>query len=182
MPRHVLTGAPGAGKTAIIRQLECDGYRVVEESATDVIGLELAHGRAEPERHGDFIGKILTLQRLRERQAGPAEAAVFFDRSQICALALSRYLGLPDSPQLTAEIDRVLRDRVYCPDVFFVRNRGQVAPTAARRISFEDSLAFERVHEQTYRELGFRLTEVPAGPLPGRVALIRRAVSGCARS
>jgi predicted ATPase len=65
----------------------------------------------------------------------------------------------------------------YEPAVFFIRNLGFVAPTAARRISFEDSLDFERVHEQTYRELGFRLVDVPAGPLADRVALIRQAVS-----
>ncbi|HEX4829824.1 MAG TPA: hypothetical protein VH478_01855 [Trebonia sp.] len=46
----------------------------------------------------------------------------------------------------------------------------------ARRISLAQSLDFERVHEEVYRELGFRLAEVPPGPLPGRVALIRDAI------
>lgn len=50
-------------------------------------------------------------------------------------------------------------------------------PTAARQISFEDSLAFERLHEQGYRDLGFQLVEVPAGPLADRVAKIRQTVS-----
>lgn len=58
-----------------------------------------------------------------------------------------------------------------------VRNQGFVEATAARRISFADSLAFERIHEETYLELGFRLVEVPAGPLGERVALISRCVS-----
>jgi predicted ATPase len=35
MRRFIITGAPGAGKTAIIRQLELDGFSVVEEAATD---------------------------------------------------------------------------------------------------------------------------------------------------
>lgn len=42
MPRYVLTGAPGAGKTAILRQLEIEGHAVVEEAATDVIALAQA--------------------------------------------------------------------------------------------------------------------------------------------
>ncbi len=42
------------------------------------------------------------------------------------------------------------------------------------RISFADSLRFERIHEQAYGEPGFRLVEVPAGPLTERVALIRQ--------
>lgn len=48
--------------------------------------------------------------------------------------------------------------------------------TPARQISFVDSLVFERVHEQVYRDLGFQLVEVPAGPLAERVALIRKTV------
>jgi predicted ATPase len=63
---------------------------------------------------------------------------------------------------------------------FFIRNQGFIEPTAARRISFADSLAFERVHEQTYRGLGFQLIDVPAGPLAERAALIRRAAGPAA--
>lgn len=48
MPSYVLTGAPGAGKTAILRLLEGGGYPVVEEAATDVIALGHALGNAEP--------------------------------------------------------------------------------------------------------------------------------------
>jgi len=71
------------------------------------------------------------------------------------------------SALLAAEVDRVVRNRVYAA-VFFVRNQGFVEPTAARRISFGDSLVFEKVHEQVYRELGFDLIDVPAGPLEWR--------------
>jgi predicted ATPase len=66
----------------------------------------------------------------------------------------------------------VLTEAVYEQNVFFVRNLGFVAPTAARRISFDDALRFERIHEETYRELGFQLVEVPAGPLHDRVDLV----------
>ena len=52
--RFILTGAPGAGKTAIIRQLELDGFSVVEEAATDIIALEQARGLAEPWKHPSF--------------------------------------------------------------------------------------------------------------------------------
>jgi predicted ATPase len=37
MKRFILTGAPGAGKTAIVHQLEIDGFGLVDEAATDVI-------------------------------------------------------------------------------------------------------------------------------------------------
>jgi predicted ATPase len=61
---------------------------------------------------------------------------------------------------------------VYERQVFFVRPLGFVEPTAARRISYTDSLAFERVHETEYLALGFEIVDVPAGPVAERAALV----------
>ena len=44
MRRFIITGTPGAGKTAIIRQLELDGFSIVEEAATDIIAAAHAKG------------------------------------------------------------------------------------------------------------------------------------------
>ena len=179
MPAYILTGTPGSGKTAVLRLLETLGYAVVEEAATDVIALRQAQGREEPWREPGFIDDIIALQRRRQDavRATARSATVFFDRSPACTLALSRYLGLPQPPVLAREITRLLADGAYEASAFFIRNQGFVQATDARRISFQDSLSFERVHEQAYRELGFRLIEVPAGPLAGRVAVILETVS-----
>ena len=178
MPAYILTGAPGSGKTAILRMLEDIGYRVVEEAATDVIAFGHALGCAEPWEEPGFIDKIVALQRQRHERAlaGPNSGTVFFDRSPACTLALSRYLGFAPPQALAREVDRVMAGGSYEKTVFFIRNQGFVRATAARRISFTDSLAFERIHGQTYRDLGFRLVDIPAGPLADRVALIEQAV------
>ena len=179
MPAYILTGAPGSGKTAILRMLEDVGYLVVEEAATDVIALGNALGCDTPWEEPGFVDKVVALQQRRRALGGLADrngGIVFFDRSPVCTLALSRYAGLAPSSLLAREVDRVLSDGSYEKTVFFIRNQGFVQPTAARRISFADSLAFERIHEQTYRDLGFRLVDVPSGPVADRVALIERAV------
>ena len=177
MPSYVLTGAPGAGKTVILRQLELAGHRVVEEAATDVIALQHALGQPEPHTRPMFIDTIVALQRRRQQAAAAADGSiVFFDRSPVCTLALSRWLGYPDSAALTGEVDRLLRDASYDKTVFFVRSLGFVTATAARRISLADSLAFEELHERTYRDLGFRLVDVPPGPVADRVDVVHREV------
>jgi predicted ATPase len=177
VPSYILTGAPGAGKTAVLRVLETSGYPVVEEAATDVIAVGHALGRAEPWLDHNFIDEVVTLQRRRQDAwPAPGGATVFFDRSPVCTLALSRYLGLPASRLLEREVGRVVAAGIYEPTVFFIRNQGFMQATQARRISFEDSLVFERLHERVYRDLGFQLAEVPAGPLAERVALIRKTV------
>jgi predicted ATPase len=42
MRRFIITGAQVAGKTALIRQLEIDGFSVVEEAATVVIAISFS--------------------------------------------------------------------------------------------------------------------------------------------
>jgi predicted ATPase len=177
VPRYVLTGAPGAGKTSILRALAAAGYPVVAEAATDVIAAEQALGRPAPEDDQGFIGTITAEQRRRQLSLAPSgSGTVFFDRSPVCTLALARFLGRPVPAALAAELDRIAAGRVYEREVFFVRNLGFVTPTAARRISFADSVDFERLHEQAYRELDFELIEVPAGPVADRGALVCRTV------
>ena len=177
MPSYILTGTPGSGKTAVLRLLEVSGHPVVEEAATDVIALGHALGQAEPWQDRDFIGKVLALQRRRQESVRAGDGAVvFFDRSPVCTLALSRYLGAGPSQPLAGEVSRAVAEGGYETTAFFLRNQGFVAATAARRISFADSLVFERIHERTYRDLGFEVIDVPAGPLTDRVTLIRQAV------
>ncbi len=177
MKRFILTGTPGAGKTAILRQLERGGFSVVEEAATDVIALAQALGAAEPWTQPSFIDDVVELQRLRQQRA--AREAVdrqFHDRSAVCTAALAVFLGYPISDALARELARLDREAVFQKRVFFVSNMGVIVPTEARRISLEDALRFERIHEEIYRERGFEIVFLEPGPLPARVEALKRAL------
>jgi len=175
--RFILTGAPGAGKTAILRQLEIDGFSVVEEAATDVIALWQAQGVAEPWTRASFIDAVTDLQRQRQLRASPESCDVqFHDRSVICTAALAAYLGSAVTGALSQEIERVRSENIFRTEVFFIRNLGFIVPSAARRISFEESLRFERIHEETYRSFGFRIISVEPGNVIGRALRIQEVV------
>ena len=105
MKRFILTGAPGAGKTSILRALAAGGYAVVPEAATDVVTARLALEEAEHWADPLFIDRIAVLQRQR-RQAPvrPGVTAQVHDRSAVCTLALARYLGHPVPPVLEQEV------------------------------------------------------------------------------
>ncbi len=177
MRRFILTGAPGSGKTAILRQLELDGCSVVEEAATDVIAAAQAQGTAEPWTRPSFIDAVVRLQQARrDRASAQPDDVQFHDRSPVCTAALATYLGYPWSPALSVELESIRKEALYEPRVFFIRTLGFIRPTEARRISYEETLRFETIHEQTYRDLGFEMIPVRAATVMERVDFIRSAI------
>ena len=183
MRRFIITGAPGAGKTAIIRQLERDGFSVVEEAATDLIAAQQAKGVAEPWTDPSFIDAVAHLQKARLQQERETRSShvpgqlQFHDRSVICTAALAVYLGYPFSPFLENELDRIKKEAIFEQQVFFIQNLGFIEPTDARRISFEESLRFEKIHEDVYRDHGFSLITVGPGRVTERVNVIKAAIA-----
>jgi predicted ATPase len=177
MKSFILTGTPGSGKTAIIRQLEIDGFGVVEEAATDLIALAQARGMAEPWTHPSFIDSVFKLQMQRQIRASlQPDEIQFHDRSAFCTAALAAYLGHSVSDEFSRELERIKNEAIYQTQVFFIRNLGSITPTEARRISFEQALRFERVHEDTYRNFGFELLFVEPGSLSARMVAIKTAL------
>jgi predicted ATPase len=174
MRRFILTGAPGSGKTAVLRQLEHDGFGVVEEAATDVIALEQANGIEEPWTRPAFIDQVVTLQA--RRRARLIDEVQFHDRSAFCTAALAEFLDYPRSDALQRELELLKRESFYERRVFFVRGLGFVTPSAARRISLEEARRFEALHERTYRAHGFGLVPIAPGSVLDRVAAIRQAL------
>lgn len=173
----MLTGTPGAGKTAIIRQLEVDGFGVVEEAATDVIALQQARGICDPWKHPWFLDAIADLQRRRQLRAShQADEVQFHDRSVICTAALATYLGHGRSAALTRELERVINEEIYERSVFFLRNLGFISPSDARRISFVEAVRFETIHKDTYRDFGFEIMFIEPGSVLDRVAAIKAAL------
>lgn len=178
MKNFILTGAPGSGKTAILRQLEVDGFSVVGEAATDVIAAAHARGMEEPWKDPSFIDDIVALQKSRQLRASCQQETVqFHDRCAVCTDALATYLGHPVSPLLAAELKRIQTESIYQKQVFFIRNLGFIENTEARRITFEETLRFEKIHEDTYCNFGFELFYIEPASLLERVSQIKALIS-----
>jgi predicted ATPase len=170
MKRYILTGTPGSGKTSILHELKSQGYCVVEEAATDFIAREQMRGNREPHSRPDFIDAIVRLQKRRQLEAAMAPSELqWYDRSPVCTLALSRYLGYPPSASLLEELERIERERIYQRQVFFIEHLGFCQPSSARKITFEESLVFEHIHEETYISLGYDLIKIAPAALSQRV-------------
>jgi predicted ATPase len=123
MRRFIITGAPGSGKTAIFRQLEPDGFSIVEEAATGVIAAAQAQGTVQPWTHPSFIDVIANLQRDRQIRASyQPDKVQFHDRCAVCTAALAVYLGHPFSPFLASELQRLQKEAIYPNRVFWLHH------------------------------------------------------------
>ena len=161
----------------MLRQLELEGFGVVEEAATDVIALRHARGIVEAWRQPGFLEAIVELQRMRQIRASRLPDAVqFHDRSPVCTAALAEYLGLAIPDALAEELKRTREESIFEKQVFFIRNLGFIAHTDARRITWDEALRFEGIHEEWYSQLGFELIPVEAGMIEERAAAIKDAV------
>jgi len=116
-----------------------------------------------------------------DRASEAKEPVQFHDRSIFCTIALAKYLAVPCPDSLMREAERVRGEGLYDPRVFFLRNLGFIEPTAARRITFEETLRFERIHEKVYGEWGFDLIPVERAPVGERVAAILASVQRSTR-
>ena len=175
MRRFILTGAPGAGKTTLLRYLAKEGCSVAEEAATDVIAREQQKGVPEPWTDPSFIDMILDLQEQRQIQAASSNHsnAQFFDRSPLDTYALCQYLGYPLSPTLRDKIKNIQAAGNYERTVFFIENLGFCEPSEARKISFEESLRFEKIHEDVYTAWGYTCLKIPPHSVPERASILR---------
>lgn len=154
------------------------GYFVIGEAATDIIAYEQAQGNPRPWEHPNFIDQIVKLQILRQQQYQvTSEAVQFYDRSPICTYALAIYLKYKPSHDLLEEIKRIEKNQIYQKRVLFIENMGFCTPTEARKISFEDSLAFEKIHEQAYLKFGFECIKIKPDLLLQRVNAILNSIS-----
>ena len=118
---------------------------------------------------------LTTAEAARRLNVKPETIYAYVSRGHLTSV---RARGRRGSLFAASEVERLARERFYAREVFFVRNLGYVEPTAARRISFEDSLKFERVHEEVFRSFGYELVDVAPAALPDRAAAVLKRIDG----
>ncbi|HKO21022.1 MAG TPA: AAA family ATPase [Candidatus Eisenbacteria bacterium] len=167
----VLTGAPGTGKTAILRSL---ALAHVPEPAREVLAEQRAMGgtgtaQSDPAR---FVELLLERSIEKHRAALERGQSVLFDRGIPDCVAYARHLGGDPEPcRKAAAIHR------YHATVLVTRPWAEIYSTDDERtMSFEATLPFQRLLEDAYEEAGYELIEVPRGSIAERGAFVRRFV------
>src|SRR5262245_3062563 len=97
MPRIVITGGPGVGKTTLLAELGARGYPSVVESARAIMSERRAKGQSARPEPVAFAREILRRDTEKYHANSSESGLVFFDRGVIEALGMV-HAAAPLSP------------------------------------------------------------------------------------
>ncbi len=166
---HVITGAPGSGKTLLIDMLANLGYATVPEAARGIIDEGLARGLTLQEIRGDeHAWQAAILERVLAAEAkADREAITFLDRGAHDGLAHLRYYGL--SPR--DHWQPVISSRPY-GTVFLLEPLPDVERDYARIEDINFAKKITTITDDVYSELGMKPIRIPFLPPEERLKII----------
>lgn len=169
---QVITGAPCAGKTAVIEELALRGHRVVPETARAYIDAQLAAGLTLDRIKADRLAfeRRILLAKAAIEQTLPPDDLFFLDRALPDSIAYFAIEGLDT-------LEPLLHSRKFHYANIFFLERLPFQKDAARAESAAGAAQLDDLLRQTYQQLGYPIIEVPAMSIAQRVELILASVA-----
>ena len=165
MPHVVLTGGPGAGKTAVLGELAAMGYTTVEDTARAIIAERVARGASPRPDLPTFAREILRRDIAKYVGQPRTSQWVFFDRGLIDSVGMLQEVA----PLPAHELQAMLAAYPFHPSVFvFPPWEAIYVNDSERDQSFTDAI---NVHDKVvlwYRSCGYIVHEVPRLPVAQR--------------
>jgi len=167
---HIVTGAPGTGKTALLRSSRT-AARTVAEPAREVLAQQRSVGGdsawdRNPER---FVELLLQSSIDKYEEARMWGGVVVFDRGIPDCIAYAELAGIDPTPSIEAATTYR-----YNRQVLVTRPWEEIYTTDdERKGTFADAVAFHRLIESAYDRAGYTLVEIPRGPVEDRAAYVR---------
>jgi predicted ATPase len=174
MQRIVLTGGPGAGKTALLAELATMGYTTVQESARAIIAERLASGRSRRPSPLDFAKEVLRRDIEKYLSARQTSEWVFFDRGVLDGLGLLQEV----SPLPSIELHTMLSTYRYHNPVFILPPwKAIYANDAERDQTFAQAVAIHAGLERWYHSCGYIVHEIPRASISERARYVLRVLA-----
>lgn len=159
----ILTGAPGTGKTTVLKHLRNLGYQGADEVAREVLSHQLSvDGPALPAKSPKlFIQKMLGSAISKYESGKVSGGPVFFDR------------GIPDLIAYAVRFDvnpeefiKAAEKYKYNSSVFIFNPWKEIfVNDNERRLTFEMTVQFHESIVQSYKSLGYKMIVVPNKPV-----------------
>jgi len=168
--KYIITGGPGMGKTSLIDALRAEGYPVFDELARQII-------KEEQEKQSNNLPWIdyngfsnLIFERMQRQFHKTEEHTIsFYDRGIPDILGYLRWKGLPE-PGFYKE---AIQEYGYHTTVFVTPPWQDIYATDdERKESFEESKDLYDNLTAVYREMNFKLVELPKVSVADRLDII----------
>jgi predicted ATPase len=167
--RVIVTGGPGAGKSALLAALARRGYPCAPDSARMIIQERRRRGLSARPDPAEFATGILRNDIEQYRHAPTDVDVVFFDRAIPDALCMLSDLGRLS----LAEAGQAVTEYRYCRQVFLAPPWQEIYTTDGERDQdFADAVRVHRRASDWYEALGFELIELPLVPIEERCAFV----------
>jgi predicted ATPase len=172
---YVITGGPGAGKTAILHELQRRGFACVPEAARQIIQEQVnTGGNAVLWLDTGRYTSLMLKKSVEDYLAHSGAAHVtFFDRGILDTITHARIHQL----RLSEEAYSQAQTYRYHRKVFLAPPWQQIYSTdAERKQTFEEALVSFRRNKEVYTEYGYDLVEIPMGTVEARVDFILTSI------
>ena len=172
--RFVITGAPGSGKTPILRELVRLGFLGVTEPAREILAEQRAIGVSSVDDKDPQLFCYLMLERAiidYQRLQGAGEPA-FFDRGIPDMVGYAEVFALDTSAAWAASRQYRYDDLVFVLPAW----RDIYVTDGERRMTFESARSFGDRIREVYLDLGYTIVEVPRDSVAARTRFIAEHV------
>jgi predicted ATPase len=167
---HILTGAPGTGKTAILDVLRA-GYPCIAEPAREILAEQRSiGGEGVPDRNASrFVDLLLQRSIEKHAEARSLGGVVLFDRGVPDCVAYAERLGANPAPSV-----RAASEYRYHRTVLVARPWAEIYTTdEERKMPYEATLDFQDAIESAYARAGYTLVEIPRGSIQARITFVK---------
>lgn len=172
--RVVISGGPGAGKTALLDELERRGFGCVAEVARQIIQEQVRDG-GDALPWGDRAGycELMLARSIDSFRENDPTVVTFFDRGIPDTLCYARLVGLPE--ERIAEACRRYR---YARRVFLAPPWREIyAVDEERRQSYDEAVRTCELMARVYEECGYEVVELPRVPVVERADFVLSVIA-----
>jgi len=169
----VISGGPGAGKTALLEELRRRGYSCSSEVAREIIQEQVSAGGdalpwADRERYArQMLNRSVAAFEESLRIGSP----VFFDRGIPDTLCYVRLVGL--SCELEHEAAIMCDRHRYWRQVFLAPPWREIYETdSERRQDFDEAVKTYSLMQKTYEDCGYEVVQIPLASVEERAAFL----------
>ncbi len=157
---YVISGAPGTGKTSVLRELQLTGHEVIEEAARKI--------KQQSQNIGEIQNSIFEIQK---QQLMNSKGTVFSDRGLGDTIAYSKFYETKIPLEITEFAKQFRYKKIFLMD-FLKEYRIDML----RKETPEQQKQIQELIIKAYEELGYGLIKVPLMSVEERVEFIKKKV------